>query len=515
MKGSEGQRSNVVLLYLRNSQIDGHVVDVLGRGLEDAGANVFFDRRLATGVGGLRESLLVWRSPDLVNRRGAGIVEASSEMGARIRAADVVVVVLSPAAMASEMLLYEVETAVHERRKRGRPFLTTVRIGSSEPLTGLIGACLNGVKPVHWSGPADDAATLKQVLSAIQNSVTEVGPDHHLDPAGGAVSPDSTYYVPRDADEEVKNAIRARESLILIRGPRQIGKTSLIGQGVKLAGELGWRHVSTDFQMMSSAQLSDADRFARLLAATMARQLGVRYDFNEDWQEVFGPNMNLSNFMRDMISSLDTPVVWFMDEADRLFYAGFASNFFGLVRSWHNSRATDPRGPWSRFTIVISYATEARLFIRDLNQSPFNVGRNVPMRNFTIEEVAFLNERYGRPAKQWSDMEDLHHLVAGQPFLIRKAFDQLASGAVDLPTLMATADQDDGPFGDHLKRLLISVSQFPDILHAVKSSLAPAAIADSEAVDRLVAAGAFRLDSIGRPVCACDLYSRYLANHID
>lgn len=514
MKGKDGQQFNVVLLYLRNSQIDGHVTDLLCRGLIEDGLNVFFDRRNSAGRTASSESLLVWRNPELINRRNEGSIEWTSATESRIRAADAVVVILSSASASSEMLLYEVETAIDERRKRGRPFLVTVKIGASESIMGPIGAWLNEVHTVTWSSPADDTEVLKQVTHAIQTSSTVLGPDHHLEPAGGAVPPDSAFYVRRDSDEEVSNAIRARESLILIRGPRQFGKTSLIGQGVKLVDELGWRCVSTDFQMISSAQLSDAERFSRMLAATMARQLGIKYDFEEDWQEVFGPNMNLSNFMRDMIASLDTPLVWFMDEADRLFYASFSSSFFSLVRSWHNSRATDPRGPWGRFTIVLSYATEARLFIRDMNQSPFNVGRHVTMQSFRLEEVAFLNERYGSPVKQWPDMEALHHLVAGQPFLIRSALDLLVSGSIDLPTLIATADEEDGPFGDHLKRLLIAVSRFPNVLHAMKSSLGLEEHADPESVARLIAAGVLRNDENGQAVPLCDLYSRYLKQQI-
>jgi hypothetical protein len=346
------------------------------------------------------------------------------------------------------------------------------------------------------------------------DSPTELGSDTYMEPAAEAVPPGSAYYVPREADQEVSNAIRARESLILIRGPKQIGKTSLIGQGIKLTDELRCRCVSTAFRTVRPELLNDADQFARNLAATMAKQLGIQYDFEEEWQEFFGPNMNLSNFMRDVLSGLDTPLIWFMDEADHLFYASFASNFFGLVRSWHNSRATDPSGPWNRFTIVISYATEARLFIRDLNQSPFNVGRHVLMKSFSVEEVAFLNERYGSPIRSWPDMEALTFLVAGQPFLIRTAFDQLVSGSVDLGTLIATADQDDGPFGDHLKRLLRSVTQFPSTLESVKSSLGIGEHSDPESVERLIAAGVLKQDPSGRAVCACDLYSRYLTSRL-
>ena len=70
---------------------------------------------------------------------------------------------------------------------------------------------------------------------------------------------------------------------------------------------------------------------------------------------------------------------------------------FGLFRSWNNERLLDPSGSWSRFTLVIAYATEAHLFITDVNQSPFNVGTRLTLEDFTREQVAELNRRYGSP----------------------------------------------------------------------------------------------------------------------
>ena len=490
MKGVERKQLNVVLLYKRNAQPDSRVLEILERELSQMGCNIFVDRHLTVGV--------EW----------ARVIES------HIRAADAVVVILSNASLTSEMLQYEVETAADERRKRGRPYILPVKLENAEQLTGSIGALLSELQFVTWQNPEDDSCVVDEVRTAIENSSADLGPDHHLAAAGGAVSPDSVYYVVRNSDLEMKDAIRARESVILIRGPRQVGKTSLIGQGVKLVKELGWHQASTDFQIISSAQLADAELFARMLAGTMAKQLDFKYDFQNEWQDVFGPNINLANFMRELISSLDAPLVWFMDEADRLFHADFGSDFFALVRSWHNARATDPDGPWTRFTVVIAYATEARLFIRNLNQSPFNVGRHVGMVNFTLEQTIELNERYGAPVKRRSDLEALHFLLAGQPFLVRRAFDQLASGTIDFMTLIETADQNDGPFGDHLKRLLVAVSQFPDVQSALRSSLNLASNADPESIEKLVAAGVLSEDSTGRPVPACDLYTQYLVTHL-
>src|SRR5262249_15983305 len=140
-----------------------------------------------------------------------------------------------------------------------------------------------------------------------------------LEPVGGAVPPGSPFYVERRSDSEFLQALRAVESIILIKGPRQIGKTSLLGRGAQLALGLGFRHVTTDFQKISSSQLGSEDHFYKLLASTLARQIGVTYDFQNEWLDVFGPGINMDNFMRTLLETAPTPLVWFMDEADKLF----------------------------------------------------------------------------------------------------------------------------------------------------------------------------------------------------
>jgi hypothetical protein len=480
----------VVVLYKRNAEPDEHVLRHLEQVLSKNGYRPFVDRHLTIGV--------KW----------------AAEIERRIRSADTVVAILSDEALTSEMIQYELETVADERRKNGKPNLLPIRIGTDEPLRGSMANYVNEFNYVVWKNPEFDDTIAMHILSALAETQQVEAKDLPLEPAGGAVAPGSRFYVEREADAELDEAIRANESVILIRGPRQIGKTSLIGQGAQLVGELNWRQVSTDFQMISSQQLCDAERFCRMLAATLARQLNFKYDFDEEWLDVFGPNMNLANFMRAALNASQQPLVWFMDEADRIFTAPFASDFFGLVRSWHNARATDPNGPWSRFTLVIGYASEARLFIRDLNQSPFNVGRQIDMKSFTLEQTMDLNERYGSPIKRRSDVEALQFLVSGQPFLTRRALEQIASGAMDFGTLIETADRDDGPFGDHLKRILIAVSQDPRVLAALNSSLNSMPLSDSDNMHRLVAAGILKELPDDRATIACDLYAQYLSRHL-
>lgn len=221
---------------------------------------------------------------------------------------------------------------------------------------------------------------------------------------GGTLDAEAASYVERQADQD------------------------LLAQGAKRAKELGRRVALTDFQKFNAAQIALDEAFYKLLAATLARQLGFKYDFAGEWDEIFGANLNMENFLRELLGAQEEPLVWFLDEVDKLFTAPFASDFFGLVRSWHNSRSTEPDGPWSKLTVVIAYATEAHPFIQDLNQSPFNVGRRLELEDFNLQQIVDLNGRYGSPLSRYGDVERLHALIGGQPFLTRRALDTLVMG---------------------------------------------------------------------------------------
>src|SRR5262249_8661153 len=146
------------------------------------------------------------------------------------------------------------------------------------------------------------------------------------------------------------------------------------------------------------------------------------------WDSGFGPGMNFNRYMRrEVLARSPAPVVWGLDEADQLFPSSFCSEVFGLFRSWHNQRVLDPAGPWARLTLAIAFATEAHLFIADVNQSPFNVGTRVTLEDFTPEQVADLNGRHGSPLKSDEELTRFYHLVGGHPYLVRRALHEMAA----------------------------------------------------------------------------------------
>src|SRR5207302_9487539 len=134
------------------------------------------------------------------------------------------------------------------------------------------------------------------------------------------------------------------------------------------------------------------------------------------WHPRRGPSENFERFWRrECLGKIDAPIVWGLDEVDRLFGCDFASEVFGLFRSWHNERALEPDGPWRRLTLAIAYATEHHLFITDVNQSPFNVGTRLTLEDFTFEQVADLNDRYGAPLRDAAELARFVRLVGGHP----------------------------------------------------------------------------------------------------
>jgi hypothetical protein len=257
------------------------------------------------------------------------------------------------------------------------------------------------------------------------------------------------------------------------------------------------------------------DELYQALAGSLARQMKTSFDVDWDWswESDYGPTSNLDEFVRSMISAQDNRIIWFMDEADWLFSTTFADSFFALVRSWHNARALSTDLPWTRFSVVIAYATEAHLFIQDINQSPFNVGRRIELKGFSLRQTEELNKRYGEPLSGIDQVFQLQDLLDGQPFLTRTAYDSLLRSSGNLRALLASADREDGPFGDHLRRVLVSVTQLSTVRDVIDRVLANSFIESSPDVDRLVAAGILVKNSEGNHLIRCKLYRHYLDRH--
>ncbi len=336
-----------------------------------------------------------------------------------------------------------------------------------------------------------------------------------LETAGGAVPLDSPFYIPRPADARLNTAIANRHSVILVKGTRQTGKTSLIVRGMEAARSMGAVVAYTNVNALDAAVLESREALYRTLMGELTDQLDLDVLPEDSWNSNRAANTNLDRYLRrEILDKLERPLVWALDEVDRLFACEFRNEVFALFRSWHDRRSMDPTGSWSRLTLALSYATEAHLFITDLNQSPFNVGTRMIVEDFTRDQAADLNLRYGSPLKDEAQISRFQELVGGHPYLVRRGLDVMAAEGLNIAQIEAQATREDGLYGSHLNQLYRSVVQDPDLTDLLRTVLQGKILPTEVSYYRLFSAGILAATPDHQTRMRCRVYETYLANRL-
>jgi len=331
----------------------------------------------------------------------------------------------------------------------------------------------------------------------------------------GAVPLDSKFYIMRETDGDFLQAIKRRDSIVLVKGARQMGKTSLLARGLQQARAAGSAVVLTDFQKLNATHLESIDNFFLALSEMIYDQLDVDTEPEDSWSPRRGASINFERYIRRVVlKQIGGPLVWAMDEVDRLLTCPFGSEVFGLFRSWHNERSLDPSSPWEHLTLAIVYATEPHLFITDPNQSPFNVGTKLELKDFSIEHAIDLNERYGSPLTDETDVSRYCSLVGGHPYLLHSGIFEMKRRGLTLSDFEAVADQDEGPFGDHLRRILVLLARDPVLTEAVREVLRGKPCPTTDGFYRLRSTGLVSGHSAREAVLRCPLYEKYLERNL-
>src|SRR5437763_460410 len=264
----------IALLYKRNAQPDEHVLRLLEEGLKTQGHEVFVDSHLTVGV------------------------EWAKEIERKVREADAVLPLLSAASSTSEMIAYEVQMA-HEtaQAQEGRPRILPVRVSYEGALPDALSNILAPIQYALWTGAQDDDRLTTELLNALQ-AAEAPRLALNVEPPGGAVPLDSRFYLVRPTDEQFLDAIRRRDSIVLVKGARQMGKTSLLARGLQLAREAGARVVITDFQKFNSSNLETIEALFITLGEFIADQLDLDVYPEDVWKPRRAPSINFERYMR-------------------------------------------------------------------------------------------------------------------------------------------------------------------------------------------------------------------------
>jgi len=291
-----------------------------------------------------------------------------------------------------------------------------------------------------------------------------------------------------------------------------MGKSSLLARLYQYARDSKAPTLYVDFQSVDDHEFETLNGLLRSLADRIARCVPAVRPPAAYWVEGGGAKGKLTNFMAEQV--LDQgPISLFFDEVDRLFkYPTLSDDFFGMLRAWYNLRAIEPG--WQNLNLVLGYSTEARLFIKDRHESPFNVGVTYALGDFEPTQVMELNARHGHPIRSDEGLDALQELLSGHPFLLRKALYDLVTDGLTLDDLRAAAFDDDGPFGDHLQHYLWHLEAEPEIREAMHSVLRRGVCETDWQFYRLRAAGLVRGAHRNAVAPRCGLYAEYFKRRL-
>jgi hypothetical protein len=105
-------------------------------------------------------------------------------------------------------------------------------------------------------------------------------------------------------------------------------------------------------------------------------------------------------------------------------------------------------------------------------------------------------------------------LLGGQPYLTRQAFYCLRTTTPSLSELTRLATDEEGPFGDHLRRLLWTLKRVERTGLAVKQILLNRRCDNESEFQRLKSAGIVSGDSHAAARLRSELYRRYFTKHL-
>jgi hypothetical protein len=292
-----------------------------------------------------------------------------------------------------------------------------------------------------------------------------------------------------------------------------MGKSSLMARIMNHAKKQGYQTAEINFRLVDTEFWTSLDQFLSWFCASVTEVMKLPDKLADYWKGVLGSkNKSMKYFERYLLVQCDKPLVLALNNIDEIFpHAEIASDFFGLLRTWHEQAKNDEL--WRKLKLIIVHSKEVYIPL-SLDQSPFNVGFATELREFNQKEV---QEIVGRHGLDWTEeqVKQLMQFLGGHPYLLRLALYEIARKRLSLQELLQVAPTDDGLYGNYLRRYYLNLKcddKLVATLRQVVSANAPIQVGTEES---------FRLRSMGLVKYqgnaispSCELYRRYFREHL-
>jgi hypothetical protein len=441
---------------------------------------------------------------DIGMKTGMGWFE---EIQRQIEWCDYLVLLISETSMRSEMLVREVRMARNNLRKTGKPHILPIRLNYEGPFEYELNLYIGRLDHISWQNRQDSQYVIdniiqlpKEVKRCDKLSYTESRSEEYQPEF---VAERDSKHILRPEDKKILVAAHKIGETLVIKGPSQIGKTTLLQRYIQECEKARKKVCFIDFARFGNEELSSYSIFLSNLAWSIKEELDIN---NSEFPEIKNQNMMVSYFRKHILDVTIGHLTIAFDEVDRIMERSYSSEFFSMLKIFHESRS---HTRWRETDLVLVISTEPHLFINESKRSPFNVGLNVVLNPFSFEECSALNKNYENPLEK-VELEELHILLQGHPFLTRLAYDHLNdTSPCSFDELIEQADDERGIFGDQLRAKIVDIQKMPNLLEGMKKVLIPETEPDQDIADRLHGAGLVSFKNDGKAVPANLLYYRY------
>jgi len=353
------------------------------------------------------------------------------------------------------------------------------------------------------------------VASAKINPVVRDTLPLELEFPNGPVPLNSQLYIERPPIEAKTYAeVLKPGSLIRLKGPRQMGKTSLLRRILHHAKSHNIQVVTLSLHRADQAAFEDLDQFLRWFCTNLSYQLGIPPKLDEYWNPNIGSKVSCTIYLEEyLLKTLQAPLVIALDELNDLFQFSMVSGeFLPLLRSWYeDAREIEI---WRQVRWILAHATDVYVPLQ-IEQSPFNVGLAIALPDFTVEQVQDLARRHHLEGLTMEKLMPLLELISCRPGLVRLALYHLSQDLMSVEQLIAEAHTQSGIYSDHLRHLLAALYPHQELQNTLLK------VIQSDCPIEIPPLLAYRLESIGviklkgnLATVSCELYRKFFTRSL-
>ena len=334
---------------------------------------------------------------------------------------------------------------------------------------------------------------------------------------GRPEKPDSPFYIERyrvkrrSIESECYEKIEEPGSLVRIKAPKKMGKTSLMRRIQEQANKNDYLPIYLRFD-----SLIEPDNISNLNDFLKAFNKNIKSRFTDvpdikDWDNK-NAKISCTQEFEALLFYLEKEIVLLLDEVDEIFkYSEIAKDFFAMLRSWYEE--SNNLEIWENLRMVIAYSTEYHGKL-DIYQSPFNVGLPIELKEFTPDQVTQLVYLHQLDPEI---VTPLMSMVGGHPYLVRLGLYKMSEDELKIEELLKYAPTESGIYQEHLSRHLETLVEKPNIkavFHEVLRANSPVRLPQkNRELHQLEAMGLITIkgdDAEPR----CQLYRRYFQERL-